>query len=48
VTPGDSGERADLDRLDEGMVVSAWHDQALIALARIENGGLRPLRVINR
>ena len=48
VTPGDSGERADPDRLDEGMVVSAWHDQALIALARIENGGLRPLRVINR
>jgi tRNA pseudouridine55 synthase len=47
VTPCDPGACADLDRLDEGRVVSVWHDQALVALARIENAGLRPLRVIN-
>jgi len=48
VTPHDIGVRAHLDRLDEGTVVSAWHDQALIALAKTENGGLQPARVINR
>jgi tRNA pseudouridine55 synthase len=48
VTPHDSGVRAHLDRLDDGTVVSAWHDQAVVALARIENGGLRPARIINR
>lgn len=48
VTPHDSGVRALLDRLDEGTVVSAWHDQVVIALAKIENGGLQPARVINR
>ena len=48
VMPSDFGERAYLDRPAEGTVVSAWHDQALVALARIENGGLRPVRVINR
>ena len=48
VTPHDVGVRAHLDRLDEGMVVSAWHDQMVIALAKIENGGLQPARVINR
>src|SRR5271167_337379 len=48
VTPHDIGVRAHLDRLDEGTVVSAWHDQAVIALAKIENGGLQPARVINR
>jgi tRNA pseudouridine55 synthase len=45
VTPG---ERADFDRLDEGTVVSAWHHQVVVALARIEKGCLRPVRVINR
>jgi tRNA pseudouridine55 synthase len=48
VTPSDTGAWAGLDRFDEGMVVGAWHDQALIALARIEDGRLRPVRVINR
>jgi tRNA pseudouridine55 synthase len=48
VTPQDVGVRAHLDRLDEGTVVAAWHAQAVVALARIENGGLRPARVINR
>ena len=48
VTPRESGVRAHLDRLDEGTVVSAWHDQVVIALARVENGSLQPARVINR
>jgi tRNA pseudouridine55 synthase len=48
VTPHDTGVRAHLDRLDEGTVVSVWHDQAVIALAKIENGSLRPARVISR
>ena len=47
VTPFDPEERVRLGRLGDGAVVSARHGQALIALARIENGGLRPLRVIN-
>jgi tRNA pseudouridine55 synthase len=48
VTLGDPGEEADLDRIGEPTVVSAWHDKALVALARIENRRLRPVRVINR
>jgi tRNA pseudouridine55 synthase len=48
VTPGEPGALACLDRLKDGAVVGAWHDQALVALARIEDGGLRPIRVINR
>ena len=48
VTPRDPRERAQLDRLDEGTIVGARHDQLLIAVARIENGCLRPVRVINR
>jgi len=47
VTPAEPGEWADFGRLDEGTVVSAWHRQALVALVRIESGGLRPVRVIN-
>jgi tRNA pseudouridine55 synthase len=47
VRPGDPGGRAQLDRLGRGAILSAWHDHALIALARIEDGDLRPLRVIN-
>jgi tRNA pseudouridine55 synthase len=39
--------RAQFDRLDAGTVISAWHGNALVALARIEDSGLRPLRVIN-
>lgn len=30
-----------------GAVVGAWHDDALIAIARVEAGALRPLRVMN-
>jgi tRNA pseudouridine55 synthase len=47
VTPADPGEWADFGCLDEGTVVSAWHRQALVALVRVESGGLRPVRVIN-
>jgi len=48
VTPGEPGAPARLDRLKDRAVVGAWHDQALVALARIEDGRLRPIRVINR
>jgi tRNA pseudouridine55 synthase len=36
------------DRFDEGTLVAAEHDRLIVALARIEDGGLRPVRVINR
>ena len=36
------------DRLDEGTLVGARHDRLIVALARIEGGGLRPVRIINR
>jgi tRNA pseudouridine55 synthase len=42
-----SGEGARLDRLDDGMIVGAWRDHLLVGLARIENGRLRPVRMIN-
>jgi tRNA pseudouridine55 synthase len=48
VTPGEPETQARLDVLKDGAVVGAWHNQALIALARIEDGRLRPIRVINR
>ena len=44
----DVGERARLDDLEEGTVVTAWHAHGVVALARIDRGGLRPARVINR
>jgi tRNA pseudouridine55 synthase len=47
VTPLAVDARARLDRLNPGTVVGAWRGRALIAVARIEDGGLRPLRVIN-
>jgi tRNA pseudouridine55 synthase len=47
VTPSAADVRARLDRLDPGTVVGAWQGHALIAVARIENGGLQPIRVIN-
>jgi tRNA pseudouridine55 synthase len=40
--------RADVDRLGEGAVVAAYHLRTLVALAKIENSGLRPSRVIHR
>jgi tRNA pseudouridine55 synthase len=42
-----SGEGARLDRLDDGMIVGARHDQLLVGLARIEGSRLRPVRMIN-
>lgn len=48
VTPGEPGALARLDPLQERAVVGAWHNQALVALARVEDGRLRPIRVINR
>jgi len=48
VTPRDPRERAQLDRLEDGTIVGARHDRLLIAVARIENGCLRPVRIINR
>jgi len=47
VALGGSHERAAIEGLDAGTVVSAWRDRILVALARVEDGGLRPLRVIN-
>jgi tRNA pseudouridine55 synthase len=48
VTPHDTDVREEVGRFVEGTVVSIWCDRAVIALARVENGGLRPARVINR
>ncbi len=48
VTPHDAGERARLDGIDDGTIVGARHDRLLVALARIEDCGLRPVRIINR
>jgi tRNA pseudouridine55 synthase len=48
VMPQDADERARLDHLQQGTIVGARHEQLLVALARIEPDGLRPVRVINR
>jgi tRNA pseudouridine55 synthase len=48
VTPGCAGESAKLHGLQEGAVVGAWLGRGLIALARVANGGIHPIRVINR
>jgi len=42
-----SGEGVRLDRLDDGAIVGARHDQLLIGLVRIEGNRLRPVRLIN-
>jgi len=44
VTPHD----AHLDDFAPGTIVGARLDRLVVALARIENGGLRPVRIINR
>ncbi|MGH7039596.1 MAG: tRNA pseudouridine(55) synthase TruB [Stellaceae bacterium] len=46
VRPGDPDNRDRFDRLGPGTVVSARRGDAVIALARIESGGLKPLRII--
>jgi len=48
VTPHNCDGWADVARCAHGTVVSVWHDRVVIALARVENGGLQPARVINR
>ncbi|HEX3535258.1 MAG TPA: tRNA pseudouridine(55) synthase TruB [Stellaceae bacterium] len=48
VTPGDPCQRARLDGLTDGTIIGARHDQLLIAVAQIENGGLKPVRILNR
>lgn len=48
VTPCDPHERAHLDRLVDGTIVGARHGPLLVGLARIEKGGLRPVRILNR
>jgi len=48
VTPHNCDGWVDVARRVHGTVVSVWHDRVVIALARIENGGLQPARVINR
>jgi tRNA pseudouridine55 synthase len=47
VTPFGADARERLGRLSPGTVVSARTGRGLVAIARIEDGGLRPLRVIN-
>lgn len=47
VRPVEPEGQAQLDRLGIGATVGAWYDHTLIALAKIEDGRLRPLRVIN-
>jgi tRNA pseudouridine55 synthase len=37
----------DSARCGDNAIVGAWHDRALVALARIEEGCLRPIRVFN-
>jgi tRNA pseudouridine55 synthase len=47
VAPDGCDWRTQFGGLEAGTVVSAWHDHALIAMAMIEDGWLRPLRIIN-
>ena len=48
VAPEDESERQRLARIDDGAIVGARLDRLLVALARIEHGHLRPVRIINR
>jgi tRNA pseudouridine55 synthase len=48
VMPGPAHLGAVPGPVREGAVVGAWYGQSVVALARIENGLLRPVRVINR
>ena len=47
ITVCDPVQRRQFERLDGDVVVSAWHNQTLVALAKIEGASLRPLRIIN-
>ena len=48
VIPDDPCQRARLDGLVDGTIIGARLDQLLIAVAQIENGGLKPMRILNR
>lgn len=48
VRPDDPDNRDKLARLGSGTVVSARRGDAAVALARIESGGLKPLRIIRQ
>jgi tRNA pseudouridine55 synthase len=48
VTPHDARELARLAEIDDGTLVGARCDRLIVALARIDAGGLRPVRIINR
>jgi tRNA pseudouridine55 synthase len=47
LTPGDPGRWTGFDQFGEGTIVGARHRRVLVALARIESGRLRPIRVLN-
>jgi tRNA pseudouridine55 synthase len=48
LAPSAADRWENVQRLAAGAVVAAWRGPALIALARIEDGCLRPVRVFNR
>jgi len=48
VIPEDPCRKSRLLGLADGTIVGARHDQLLIAVAQIENGGLKPVRILNR
>jgi tRNA pseudouridine55 synthase len=48
VRPCDADEQVRLDEFDDGTIVGARLDRLLVAVARIEDGALRPVRIINR
>ena len=48
VTPSDVRERAHLDEIADGTLVGARHEGLVVAVARVETGALRPVRIINR
>ncbi len=43
-----SADPSHTDRIEDGAIVSARHDHLIVALARVEDGALRPVRIINR
>jgi len=47
IAPCTPAGSARLDHLDDGAIVSARDGQRIVALARVENGRLRPVRVLN-
>ena len=48
LTRQDLGAGSQVDRFEEGAVVAAYLAQTLVALAKIENGVVRPSRVLHR